>query len=143
MRRFSETVAAHYRLSGHSSITSSHQASSSRCLTATRNSKKARLLVPLNTIEDYSLGWTARVQRFEYNSHFFLPANPLPGGKPDRDVFARFEQAQSVHESLIEPCPFRLTSEVLEYVHAWFSYYVRGKHDEVSTLLAEIYKPAP
>jgi hypothetical protein len=110
---------------------------------AIRHSEKARLLVPLYTIGDYSADWTARVQRFEYNSHFFLLANPLVGGKPDRDVFARFEQALSVHEKLIDPCPFRLTGEALEYIYAWFAYYVQGEHNEISTLLARIYEPAP
>jgi hypothetical protein len=109
----------------------------------TRQSEKARLVAPLYTIEDYSSGWIDRVQRFEYNSHFFLPANPLKEGKPDRDVFIRFEQIQSVHEDLLEPRAFRLTEEVLEYVCAWFCYLVRGQHNDISSLLAELYEVAP
>jgi hypothetical protein len=37
--------------------------------------------------------------------------------------------------------PSRLTDEVLEYVHAWFSYSVQGQPNEVSSLLAELYEP--
>jgi hypothetical protein len=110
--------------------------------TATRHSEKARLLIPLYTISDYSAAWTDRVRRFEYNSHFFLPANLLPGGTPNRDVFLRFEQCQCVNERLIEPCNFRLDDEALDFVLAWFEYWCRGQHNEISNLLAQFYDPA-
>jgi hypothetical protein len=106
-----------------------------------RHSTKSRLLVPLYTIERYSPAWIGRVQCFEYNSHFYLPANPLPGGKPNRAVFARFEQAQTVDENLIEPCGFCLDADVLDYLHSWFEYFVRGTHNEASNLLAQVYEP--
>ena len=51
------------------------------------------------------LAFTGRVQSFEYNTHFFLPANPL-SGVPNREVFMRFEEAQSVHEFLIDKTRF-------------------------------------
>jgi hypothetical protein len=110
--------------------------------TATRSSTKSRLLVPLYTIEEYAAAFISRVQRFEYNSHFFLPANTLPGGVPDRDVFMRFEESGSVHEYLIDNTRFRLDDEALEYVQAWFDYYLKGGHNEVSHLLTQFYEAA-
>jgi len=107
----------------------------------TRRSTKSRLLVPLYTIEQYSPGFISRVQRFEYNSHFYLPANTLPNGTPDRDVFMRFEEAGSVHELMIGASKFRLDEDVLEYVQAWFDYYLKSEHNEVSHLLTQYYEP--
>jgi hypothetical protein len=109
--------------------------------TATRHSTDSRLLVPLFTIEEYGPNFIGRVQRFEYNSHFFLPANPLTGGTPDRAVFARFEQTQPMHKYMIDATAFRLEDEVMEYMHSWFEYFCRGTHNEVSALLAQIYDP--
>jgi len=109
--------------------------------TVTRSSTRSRLLVPLYTIEEYSAGFISRVQRFEYNGHFYLPANTLPGGTPDREIFMRFEEAESVHEYMIDASKFRLDDDVLEYVQAWFDYYLKGEHNDVSHLLTQYYEP--
>lgn len=101
-----------------------------------RHAARARLVVPLYTAEGYGAEFVERVERFEYNTHFWLPKNEHEGGKPNRDCFARFEQAGAIHEQLIRPVRFRLTDEAYEYLRAWFDYYLDGMHNEVSGMLS-------
>lgn len=104
-----------------------------------RSSTPARLVVPLYTAEPYGTEFISRVQRFEYNTHFWVPANSGPGRKPDRACFARFEQAGAVRERLIKPVHCRLHPDALQYLRAWFNYFLDGRHNELSGLLAELY----
>lgn len=105
-----------------------------------RKSTPARLVAPLYTAEPYGAAFVERVQRFEYNSHFWLPANEYPGGKPDRPCLVRLELAGAVREKMIQPVHFRLNEESYTYLRAWFDYFLDGEHGEISKLLAELYE---
>lgn len=105
-----------------------------------RSSTPARLVAPLYTADPYGAAFVERVQRFEYNSHFWLPTNEHAGGKPNRPCIVRFEQAGAVREKLISPTNFQLTGEAFGFLRNWFDYFLDGEHNEASKLLTELYE---